>query len=295
MLEFGQLRSFIAVATELNFGRAAKRLHMTQPPLSRQIQLLERELDVQLFTRTSRSVELTSAGRAFLVEARALLQQSETAVQVARRAAQTAEGALKIGFVGATTYGFLPRLAARMRSELPNIEVSFHELTSVEQLDALASSRIDLGLVRPLPAEENVQAACVMREGLALALPLDHPLAVRRRPQLAQLHGESFIMYSTTGRYMHDLLNASFRVAGVQPSFVQFMSQAHAILSLVSTGLGIAIVPEETRNACFDNVVFRPIKLGPAVAAELHAIWRPDNRNSALVAIRELMLRMNNS
>ena len=108
MIEFGQVRAFVAVADELNFGRAAKRLNMTQPPLSRQIQILEATLAVKLLERTSRSVRLTAAGRAFLSEARAMLQQREHAVKAARQAASLAGGALSIGFVGATTYGFCP-------------------------------------------------------------------------------------------------------------------------------------------------------------------------------------------
>jgi DNA-binding transcriptional LysR family regulator len=180
-----------------------------------------------------------------------------------------------VGFVAATTYDFLPRLTSRARNELPNIGLVYKELNSVEQREALAFSRIDIGIVRPLPAQDDLPSACVTRSGLALALPLTHPLAVRRRPQLAQIHGEPFIMYSTAGRYMHDLLASAFRAAAVQPKYVQLMSQAQGILSLVSTGLGIVIVPIETRNACFDNVVFRPIRVGSSVKTEFHAIWRP--------------------
>ena len=292
MFELGQLRSFVAVATELHFGRAAKRLNMTQPPLSRQIQLLEQDLDVQLFIRTSRSVQLTPAGRAFLVEARALLQQSEAAKQAARRAARTNSGSVTVGFIGATTYGFLPRLVTKARTELPNIDLTFREMTTAEQIDALAFGRIDLGLARPIADQREIVSACVLREHLALALPLDHPLAVRRRPELAQIDGEPFIMYSSEGRYMNELLTGAFRSAGIQPLYVQQMSHAQAILSLVSTGMGMAIVPEETRNACFDNVVFRPIQLGPGVAAELHAVWLPNNRNPALSALRDLIERL---
>ncbi|MCK1442974.1 LysR family transcriptional regulator [Bradyrhizobium sp. 48] len=291
MIEFGQVRAFVAVANELNFGRAAKRLNMTQPPLSRQIQILEATLAVKLLERTSRSVRLTAAGRAFLSEARTMLQQREHAVKAARQAASLAGGALSIGFVGATTYGYLPWLATRVRDELPDIEITFEELTSRQQLDALRSGRIDLGLVRPIETEKPIRSASVFREGLALALPLDHPLAVRRRPELSHLEGQPFIMYSSGGPYMRALLTAAFDANGIRPQVVQSMSQAQAILSLVSAGLGLAIVPDETRNACFDNVVFRPIRLGPSVFAELHAIWRSDNRNTALPRLRELAFR----
>ncbi|MDQ4061053.1 MAG: LysR family transcriptional regulator [Pseudomonadota bacterium] len=291
MFELAQLRSFVAVATELHFGRAAKRLNMTQPPLSRQIQLLELDLGVQLLTRTSRSVQLTPAGRAFLVEARSLLQQSEAAVQVARRAANAHGGAVTVGFIGATTYGFLPRLVTKAGAELPNIEVTFKEMSASEQIQALELGRIDLGLIRPPPDLRRIVSACVMRENLALALPLQHPLAKRRRPQLQQIDGEPFIMYSADARYLNGLLTQLFRAANIQPRYVQHMSHSQAILSLVSTGMGLAIVPEETRNACFDNVIFRPLPLGADVTVELHAIWRPDSRNPALPAFRELLQR----
>ncbi|WP_027520606.1 LysR family transcriptional regulator [Bradyrhizobium sp. Ec3.3] len=291
MIEFAQIRAFVAVADELHFGRAAKRLNMTQPPLSRHIQLLEQQLDVTLLERTSRLVELTAAGRAFLIEARTLLQQRENAIKAAREAAVRTGGSLRIGFVGATTYGYLPWLASRLHAELPHVETDFVELTSREQLEALKSGQIDFGLVRPLQTANPIRSACVFREDLALALPLDHPLAVRRRPELAQVDGQPFIMYSKAGPYMNALLTLAFAAAGIRPNFVQSMSQAQAILALVSTGLGLAIVPGETRNACFDNVVFRPIRLGPSVFAELHAIWRSDNKNPFLTRLRELSFR----
>jgi DNA-binding transcriptional LysR family regulator len=291
MIEFAQMRIFVAVADELHFGRAAKRLNMTQPPLSRQVQMLEQDLNVKLLDRTTRSVQLTGAGRAFLAEARALLQQRENAIKVARQAASLVGGALTVGFVGSATYGYLPWLAAHVREELPNVEMTFEELTSRRQLEALRSGQIDLGLVRPLSVVEPVRSVCVFRDNLALALPLAHPLAVRRRPELAQLEGQPFIMYSAAGPYMRGILTAAFEANGVRPHVIQSMGQAQAILSLVSAGLGLAIVPDETRNACFDNVVFRPIKLGPSTFVELHAIWRSDNRNPALPRLQELAFR----
>ncbi|QEL27378.1 LysR family transcriptional regulator (plasmid) [Bosea sp. F3-2] len=293
MFELSQLRSFVAVASELHFGRAAKRLHITQPPLSRQIQTLEQTLKVALFNRTSRSVELTSAGRAFLAEARGILQRSEVAMKIAREAAQPSAGTVRVGFAAASTYDYLPRLVRRARTDLPHIELIFEELSSVEQEEALAFGRIDIGVARPVSVHEDFDSACVYRSGFALALPVEHHLAGRRRPQLAQIHREPFIMYSTAGRFMHDVLIGAFRAAGVQPNFVQFMSQAQGIVSLVSTGLGIAIVPEETRNACFDNVVLRPIQLGQSAATEFHVVWRRDNRNPALPSLRQLMLALN--
>jgi DNA-binding transcriptional LysR family regulator len=292
VLDLSHVRCFVTAATELHFGRAAQRLNMTQPPLSRQIQLLEQELGVPLFVRGHRRVELTPAGRAFLSEARDLLQQSEAAAQTARRAAQANAGAITIGFVGASTYGFLPRLVASLSAELPDLEVTFRELSSKAQLEALAVNGIDLGLIRPVPVSAAYGSACVHRDSLALALPLQHPLAGRRRPDLAQIDGEPFIMYSLEGGYLHEIISSALARASVRPRIVQQMSHTQAILSLVSTGMGLAIVPEETKNACFDNVVFRPVALGNGVAVELHAVWRRDSRNPALTALRALLERM---
>ncbi|QGY00856.1 LysR family transcriptional regulator [Methylobacterium mesophilicum SR1.6/6] len=289
MFELAQLRCFVEVARELHFGRAAQRLNMTQPPLSRQIQMLERELKASLFERTSRSVVLTPAGRVFLVEAKAILERSEEAAKIVRDAAKTARGQLKIGIVAATTYSLLPGIVVRAREVLPHVDLAFEELTSIEQPEALSFSRIDVGIARPITCPDGINSRCIMRGGFSLALPLDHPLARRRRPTLEQLHGERFIMYSEGGRYMRDLLLAAFKMSSVRPLYVQHMAQAQAILSLVSTGLGIGVVPEETRNACFDNVVFRPIKLGPSIAAEFHALWRPANRNPALSPFLDLI------
>ncbi|MCK8786232.1 LysR family transcriptional regulator [Roseomonas sp. NAR14] len=293
MLDLVHLRSFATLAEELHFGRAARRLHMTQPPLSRQLQLLERELGVRLLDRGGQGVALTAAGRAFLPEARALLAAGETATQVARRAAQAKPGgALTIGLIGAAAYAFLPRLVSRARAELPDIALTLKEMMGAAQVEALALGRIDLGLARPLTRPFDGAAACVMREPLALALPEGHPLAARRRLALRDLEDVPFIMYSPDGPYLHALLTDAFRAAGVRPRVVQAMSHAQSILSLVSTGMGVAIVPAEARNACFGSVVFRPIRVAPGAMAELHAIWRPENRNPALPPFRALLRRV---
>lgn len=293
MLEYKLIRSFLVLGQELHFGRAAIRLNMTQSPLSRQMQQLEDELGVQLFSRTSRVVQLTPAGRTLLIEAQKLLQQREAAIQTVRQAAQINGGLVSIGMFGAAAYSFLPRLMLKARSELPNVIIQFKEMSSSQQLEALALNKIDIGLVRPFVNEhENYITACVMREKLVLALPIDHRLAARRRPQLSQIEGEPFIMYSSEASHLHNLLTNAFRAAKIQPQFVQHFAQAPAILAMVSIGLGIAIVPEGAKNACFDNVVFRPIDLGDGIAAELYSVCKNDNRNPALPAICELLQRV---
>lgn len=288
MFELAQARAFLVVAGELNFGRAARRLNLTQSALSRQVQALERALDVKLFERTTRSVALTPAGQAFMGEAQALLRRSEDAVQTTRRAAGRSAGALTVGFIGATCYGYLPRLVARARRELPDVSLTWAELDSAEQIVELEFGRIDLGLVRPIPEARRVRSRCVMRETLALAIPADHPLAARRRPPLGLLAGAPFIAYAPEARHLHEIVERALSEAGVEPARIQAMKHAQAILALVSTGLGLAVVPSEAKNACFDNVVFRPLDLGDA-RAELHAAWIDDNRNPALRAFSALL------
>lgn len=288
MFELAQARAFLVVAGELNFGRAARRLNLTQSALSRQIQALERALDVKLFERTTRSVTLTSGGQAFMIEAQGLLRRSETAISATRRAAGRSAGALSVGFIGATCYGYLPRLVARARQTLPDVALTWRELDSAEQIVELELGRIDLGLIRPIPEARRVSSRCVMREKLALAIPAHHPLAARRRPPLDLLAGVPFIAYAPEARHLHDLVEGALVEAGVEPRRLQSMKHAQAILALVSTGLGLAIVPSEARNASFDNVVFRPLDLGET-RAELHAIWRDDNRNPAADAFAALL------
>ena len=296
MLDLNHLRSFLALAEELHFGRAARRLNITQPPLSRQIQLLEAELGVRLLDRSRHSVSLTAAGRALLPEARALLGASERTAQLARQAAQGARGGtVTLGFIGASTYAFLPRLIRSARAELPETDIVLREMSGAAQLEALQVARLDIGLVRPFASPVSASSSCVMREGLALALPHGHPLAARRRPALSELEGEPFIMYSAEGPYMRALVSAVLSSAGVRPRVVQAVSQAHTILSLVSAGTGLALVPEEARNASFDNVTFRPVAASVRPEVELHAIWRPDNRNPALAPLRELLHRVGTS
>ena len=290
MIGFTQLRCFVAVATELHFSRAAQLLHMTQSPLSRQIQTLEQQLDVVLFERSSRSVTLTPAGAAFLVEARKLIEHSERAVQIARRAGNVLSGQVTVGFIGSATYSYIPRLAERAQEELPNIAVNFMEMNSTEQLEALRLGRIDVAIIRPGLTEPGIDSACIERGDLALAVARNHPLAQRRQlVMLKQLDGLPFIMYSKIGRYFQGLLMAMFDQAHVQPRYVQFMDQTHAILSLVSAGMGVAIVPEDSRNACFDNVVFKP--LSTQTKYEIHAAWRADDLDPAVQAIRDMIQR----
>jgi len=294
MFELAQLRCFVAVAEELHFGRAAARLNLTQPPLSRQIQLLEHVLEVRLFERTSRSVALTRAGESFLPEARRLLRFAEGAALAARRTARGEAGSINFGFTAASGYEFLPRLITLFRERAPDIDLVLREMVSADQIEALTSGRVDIGLVRPPFNRREFDSLCVVREPLLLAIPAGHPLATANAVSLSDLDRRAFVTYSPyEARYFYDLLVTIFREARVSPVYVQYISQIHSILGLVKAGLGLALVPRAAANLRFEGVVLRDIAIAPERIAELHMAWRCNNANPAietLIAVTREML-----
>ncbi|MER2265248.1 LysR substrate-binding domain-containing protein [Methylobacterium oxalidis] len=283
MLDFSQLRCFVAVAEELHFGRAASRLNMTQPPLSRQIQVLERILDVQLLDRTSRSVRLTAAGRSFLPEARHILRLAETATHVTRQVAAGRSGVLKLGFTAASAYDFLPRLVIACREALPDVMLSLREMVTKDQVEGLLSGQIDAGLIRPPVTHPELDATLALAEPLVAALPADHPLATRDALTLSDFAGAPFIAYAPhEAHYFHDLVVTLFAEAGVQPSVRQQLTQIHSILALVRAGLGLALVPAAAECLRFEAVAFRPLALPQARPAELFLTWRREQDDPLL-------------
>lgn len=282
MFELMQLRCFVAVAEELHFGKAAIRMNMTQPPLSRQIQILERILDVELFKRSSRSVELTAAGAAFMNDARRIVRLADNARLTARRAATGEVGALALGFTAASGYSFLPRLVSHARAGLPNVDLRLKEMVSVEQIDALMAGQIDIGLLRPPLRRAELGSQLVMREGLLIACQMD---GVDGRPPprtLADFNDMPVVMYSPDGaRYFHDLVQGLMTNAGVTPRYVQYLSQIHSILALVRAGLGTAIVPEAAGALYMDGISFLPLEEAQQ-PVELLLAWRHDNDNPAI-------------
>jgi DNA-binding transcriptional LysR family regulator len=291
MFELSRLRCFIVLAEELHFHRAAERLNMTQPPLSRQIQLLEHEVGVRLLLRSSRMVELTPAGKAFYLEARRLLHFAENARLIAQRVAQGESGLVTLGFTAASSYAFLPRLVALAKDRLPEIDLVLREMITLDQVEALQSGRIDLGFLRPPIHRLGISGKPVLREPLLLALPRNHPLTLRDAVTLADLDRQPFITYSPVeGRYFHNLLAGLFQAAGVAPVYVQYVIQTHSILALVNAGIGLAVVPESARSLHPDGVVFRAFPIEAKASAELYLAWRDDGENLAASALRDLIL-----
>jgi DNA-binding transcriptional LysR family regulator len=297
MFELHQLRCFVAVAEELHFGRAATRLHMTQPPLSRQVHLLEQRLGVRLLDRTSRSVRMTSAGRSFLADARQILRLAESASLAARRAARGESGSVTIGFTAASGYGLLPGMIAQCRARVPDVEVNLREMVTMEQIHALASGSLDLALLRPHASLEEFRSIRIITEPLVAALPKSYSLGSGRALSLGDFEGAPFVMYSPIeARYFHDLVATVFATAGVKPDFTQYTSQIHSILALVAAGLGAALVPAAATNLHFEGVIFREVrKMRSMQPAELYVAWKPDNDNPARQRVLDACLEYTRS
>jgi DNA-binding transcriptional LysR family regulator len=290
LFELRQLRCFVAAAEELHFGRAAARVNMTQPPLSRQIQLLERAVGVKLLDRTSRLVKLTPAGRVFLLDARRILRLVESAALTTRRTASGESGTITLGFTAASGYSFLPRLVTLCTSRLPNVNLALKEMVSTEQTEALLTNRIDVGLLRPPINRPEFSKMHIASEPLVAALPFGDARLQNAALKLADFHEQPLIMYSPEGaRYFHDMLAGLFESNHVAPIYVQFLSQIHSVLALVQSGLGAALVPEAATSLHFDAVQFRPLRITPPHPVELYFVWRGDNDNPALEPLLELV------
>lgn len=288
MFELSQLRCFVAVAEELHFSRAAERLNMTQPPLSRQIRLLEHHVGVQLLERNSRTVRLTAAGKAFFPEAARILRIAEEATFAARRAAKGEQGNLAIGFTSASGYSLLPEVVRRLRECAPGVSLTLKELVSTVQVEALNAGELDLGLLRPHPLGGELDSRLIARESLMLAIPEGEAEAWPREPALHDLHGKPFVMYSPyEARPFYLMLSERFARAGVVPDIVEHIGQVHTMLALVRAGVGAALIAEGASRLKFDGIVMRRMATEPV---EMVCAWRRDNDNPVLALFRQRVL-----
>lgn len=261
-MELRHLRYFRAVAEELHFGRAADKLHIAQPPLSQQIRQLERELGLSLFTRSTRRVDLTAAGAAYLKRAIAILDAVDDAGQQARRVAHGLEGQLTIGCVGSATYSLLPRLVRAMRDALPHVELSIRgEMLAPDQVTALLSGDIDIALLRPPVDHVDIRSETLRRDRLIVALPAEHPLAGRDALTVGDLQDEDFIAHAGQGRsVMSGLLAAVCADAGFAPRIRHEVSETSTLVTLVAAGLGLAVVPAPTADLDIAGATYRPLE-----------------------------------
>ncbi len=292
-LELRQLRYFVTVAEELHFGKAALRLHMTQPPLSQTILAFEQMLGTSLFERNRRFVALTPAGHALLPEARRLLAQAQALPELVRRAAAGEAGRITLAFISSADYSVLPPFLRSYRSAYPGVQITLQEATSDVQVDELLHGRIDCGLMlAPLPdkARAELDYVKVLAEPLVLALPSglvtskqSGPLRLQDVPPLPLI-----IFPRAIAPSLHDAILACFGAAGLTPVIGQEAIQMQTIVSLVSAGMGIALVPQSVSNLMRPGVEYRALR-DPVPHVETGLAWRRDNDSPVLRGFLDLL------
>jgi DNA-binding transcriptional LysR family regulator len=276
MLELRELHRFAILAEEGHFGRAAARLGMGQPQLSRALQRLERAVGATLLARTSREVGLTEAGRSLLADAQRLLEIAEAAPHAARRAARGEAGRLALGFSGSCAYSFMPGAIEGFRRSHPQVELALSEMAADRLIEALREGRLDLVLVRRPGTPQGLAGALVFHEKLVAALPRVHPLAGRARIAPAALADSPFVMFPRdNGTDFHRQVAQICAAAGFTPRIAQEVSPMHALIGLVSAGVGVAIVPASVSKLRFAGVVYR-LMVDITARSEVWALWRPE-------------------
>jgi DNA-binding transcriptional LysR family regulator len=281
-MELRHLRYFRAVAEERHFGRAAVRLHMAQPPLSQQIRQLEHELGVTLLRRSTRKVELTTAGEAYLGRVREILSAVDAAGEEARRLDSGLEGRLVIGCVGSATYSLLPDLARALREELPGVDFGFRgEMLVPELADALRRGDLDLALLRPPFDDTGLTVGRLRHERLLVALPDGHRLAAQEQVRLDDLREEDLIVHSGRRSVMYDLVVRLCRGAGFEPRVRHEVAETSTLVTFVAAGLGVALVPEPVAGLGVAGATYRPLEAAGA-GIDLVAARRADDDGAAL-------------
>ena len=291
-MELRTLRSFVPVAEELHFGRAARRLAITQPPLSLAIRHLEEELGVTLFARTRRSVALTHAGDTFLEQARSVLARAAEAVHLAQAADRGEIGRLSIGYMSASIFTLLPAVLREFAARHPGVRLDLRELTLPQQIAALRAGDIHAGFVRPPVTDAELASVSLLEEPLRVALPAGHPLAATARIRARRLASEPFVMFQRSpGLVLHDLVLGFCLRQGFAPRVAQEASQTHAVVGLVSAGIGVALVPASAQEIRLRGVAFRSLaEKSPPVGTCL--AWRRDDTSPVLRAFADTARRV---
>lgn len=288
-MELRHLRYFIAVAEELNFSRAAERLHIAQPPLSQQIRALEEELGVQLFDRTKRPLQLTVAGQVFLEEAQSAIAQVDNAVKMAQRASRGEIGRLVIGFTSSMANSFLPDILRGYRERFPKVELVCREGATSLQLQALRARQLDVGffhLTSSMLQETDLCSMTIWHDSLIVALPEAHPLAHQPQISLNALSQESFILPSRQfAPGLSEQIDYLCQQSGFSPVVIQEGTLMLTILSLVAGSVGVALLPANAQNLQRKGVVYKTL-VQPTPTVPMAAVWR---RDEASVTLREFL------
>lgn len=288
-MELRLFRSFVILAEELHFGRAAARLNLTQPPLSKQIAQLEDAVGARLFERNRRGVTLTPAGLAMIGPARRVLEQASLAAESARQAARGESGRVRIAFNASVLFMGANRLVAELDRRMPTVRSSWEEMGTVEQVEALRQHRIDIGFAQAPQNLQGLSSQVVARIPLVAALPLRHPLARAPKLALRELHDEDFALTPREiGPGFYDLILSACVAAGFSPKIRHQPRHLMTALSLVATGGAVTLVPQTMSRASVPGVAFRPLS-GKRMAASYSAIWNPDNRPPVLQQLLDVL------
>jgi DNA-binding transcriptional LysR family regulator len=279
-MELRHLKYFVAVAEELHFGRAAKKLHIAQPPLSQQIMNLEHELGVKLFDRTRRSIQLTDAGKYFLNEARQVLSHVERAAETAGRISRGQAGRLTVGFVGSVIHTFLPEGLRTYRERFPDVELVLQELNTAEQMKSLHAGRIDVGFLYVGAQDPALASKTLTQAPLLAVLPTKHALSGRKSLRIRELAQEPFIANTRSSEpVVRDAFISMCHSAGFSPRITQEAGQVQTVLGLVASGLGACLLPDFIKNIRRPGVQYIPLSGSPP-RVKLAVVWRNDNSST---------------
>lgn len=286
-MELRHLRYFVAVAETLNFHRAAERLHLAQPALSAQVKSLEEELGVTLLERTTRSVNLTHAGRVFLDEARAVLASAEKAELWAKRAQQGVVGTLRLGMISPAANAWLASILRTFRAQFPGVQLSLFDLTSTEQLRRLRNGELDAGLLRPPLGYPELDSKLVEESTQVLAMPAGHRLTRQRVLRWRDFHDEALVLIEPSGQHgYYDAFLAACAAAGATPRAAQYANDIQTKMWLISAGFGIAPTTATLALVKRPGLVFRPL---PSHLPAIHTllVWRRNDRSPLLQHLRD--------
>lgn len=287
-MELRHLRYFAAVAETCHFGQAAEQLHVAQPALSYAIRQLEAELDVTLFNRTTRQVELTAAGEFLQTEAARILGGVDDAVRGVRRIAAGRSGLIRLGLTGTAAFSHLPRIARVVKRELPDVALEIRaDMLTPDQCDALRAGALDLGVLRPPAVGAGVELRTIEIEPLILAVSVDHRLAVEPVVSMSDLRDEPFVVYGSRDSAVNAAVLRSCREAGYAPQQEHRAPGTAVLLALVAAGLGVAVVPQSVRALPLDGLVFRDLL--DAQHVELSLAWRTGEDNPLVQAVLDLL------
>ncbi|WP_286747956.1 MULTISPECIES: LysR family transcriptional regulator [unclassified Roseivirga] len=288
-MELRHLRYFLTLGKELHFAKAAEKLYITQPALTKQIQQLEEELKVKLFERTKRRVKLTAAGEYLLTEAEYMLNHLEQVVEATQRKAEGEEGEVRIGFVGSAMQNIIPNLLEKLHQKHPGIHTSLQELNNRDQLDALRHDKLDIAFVRLVTVPKELETQVVFEDSFSLVVSKTHPVSRSNFSSLTQFRKENFILFSNDySQEYYDNIMSIFTDHGFEPKVSHRSVQANSIFRLVEKRLGVAIVPSALQSGVNLDIEF--ISLAHLrQRTQLMAVWHKQNRNEALGKFLELL------